>query len=136
MSRKIIPYLFITFLLIVLVFILGVRYGQRVEKTNKTITYLISLTPSPQPTAGPLVSPEFIKQVNKECGVQFLYQKGSFFKIACEKITPAPTATLKKDGQREVMSFTIYNTIKGKNVGVSIEKNLYPLFESTVQFTK
>lgn len=41
-------YLFLFILLLVLFFIMGVRYGQKVEKTNKAINYLLSITPSPR----------------------------------------------------------------------------------------
>lgn len=63
---------FLLFLFIILVFIVGVRYGQRVEKTNKIINYLISLPPTqtPQPTQKPV---EFQTYSNKSCGIQFLY---------------------------------------------------------------
>lgn len=48
------PYLFLLFLLIILVFIIGVRYGQKVEKTNKVmIDYLLSITPTKSPTPTP-----------------------------------------------------------------------------------
>ncbi len=59
-------------LVIVLIFIVGVRYGQKVEKTNKIVNYLISIPPSAtlQPTQ-PKV--EFKKYTNKACGVEFLY---------------------------------------------------------------
>lgn len=40
------PYIFITSLLAVLFFIIGVRYGQNVERSNKKIDYLLSLTPT------------------------------------------------------------------------------------------
>ncbi|MEK7597801.1 MAG: hypothetical protein AAB441_04120 [Patescibacteria group bacterium] len=43
------PYLFLFFLIVILVFILGVRYGQKVEKNNKAVDYLISITPLPTP---------------------------------------------------------------------------------------
>ncbi len=70
--RKKGPYILITILIILLVFVLGVRYGQRVERTNKIINYLISLPPSP--TAEPSQKPvEFQTYSNKVCGIQFLY---------------------------------------------------------------
>lgn len=66
------PAILIISLIIFLVFTLGTRYGQKVEKTNKVIDYLISLPPSPtvQPTQAPV---EFKKYSNKSCGVSFLY---------------------------------------------------------------
>lgn len=47
------PYLFLFFLIVILVFILGVRYGQRVEKNNKIVDYLLSITPYPTYTPYP-----------------------------------------------------------------------------------
>lgn len=49
-------YLFLFFLVIILVFILGVRYGQRVEKNNKMIDYLLKITPTK-----PIPSPSSVK---------------------------------------------------------------------------
>lgn len=43
------PYLFLFFLIVILVFILGVRYGQKVERNNKVVDYLLSITPLPIP---------------------------------------------------------------------------------------
>lgn len=40
----------IVFLLIILIFILGFRAGQKVEKTNKKIDFLLSITPTNKPT--------------------------------------------------------------------------------------
>ncbi len=39
-------YLLLFFLALILVFILGVRYGQKVERTNKVINYVLSITPT------------------------------------------------------------------------------------------
>src|SRR3989344_5766283 len=66
------PIVLIVSLLFLLVFVIGIRYGQKVEKTNKVIDYLISLPPSPtiQPTQVPV---GFKKYTNKSCGVSFLY---------------------------------------------------------------
>ncbi len=64
--------IFLLSLFVVLIFIIGVRYGQKVEKTNKTVNYLISIPPSPtlQPTQVPV---GFKKYTNKMCGIDFLY---------------------------------------------------------------
>ena len=134
MKQSAIPFLFFSFLLIILAFIVGVRYGQRIERANKTISYLVKLSPSPKPIVEVKTQPQFVAYNDKDCGVKFLYQKDSFYKIECDKITPVPTVVSGKDGQREILTFTIYNTIKKKNVNVSVEKNLQPIFESTVQF--
>jgi|GEM_PF-6911831 len=46
-------YVFLFIIITILTFILGVRYGQRVEKANKTIDYLLSIPPSPSPFPTP-----------------------------------------------------------------------------------
>lgn len=69
-KNKLGPYLLIIGLIIILVFIVGVRYGQKVEKTNKIINYLISLPPTkPAPTSIPL---QFSTYSHSGCGIQFL----------------------------------------------------------------
>jgi len=50
---KIKPYLFLFFLVVILVFILGVRYGQRVEKNNKVVDYILKITSYPTYTPYP-----------------------------------------------------------------------------------
>lgn len=52
-------YFFIFFLFIVLIFILGIRYGQRVEKNNKVVDFILSITP--YPTYTPYPTPELTK---------------------------------------------------------------------------
>jgi len=87
--------IFLLILFIVLIFIIGVRYGQRVEKTNKIINYLISLPPSPtlQPTQKPL---EFKTYSIKDCGISFLYPQNLKLKSASEE------ATFKEDDQTKI----------------------------------
>ena len=53
---KIKPYLFLFFLVVILVFILGVRYGQRVERNNKVVDYILKITPYPTYPSSPLPS--------------------------------------------------------------------------------
>lgn len=49
------PTFFILFLILILTFILGFRYGQYVEKSNKKIDYILSITSSPTYTPYPEV---------------------------------------------------------------------------------
>ncbi len=46
----------IVFLLIIVFFILGFRLGQQVEKTNKKIDFLLSITPTKKPSPTPTLS--------------------------------------------------------------------------------
>jgi hypothetical protein len=65
------PALLIVALIVILVFILGVRYGQRVEKTNKNIEALLTLGPTkPQPTQSAV---GYETYDGTACGAQFLY---------------------------------------------------------------
>jgi hypothetical protein len=71
MSKKPLPYIFLALLFAILLFILGVRYGQKVEQVNKTIAYLVKLPPSPTvvPTLPPL---GFSAYTHTGCGISFL----------------------------------------------------------------
>lgn len=71
MTKRPIPYLFLALLCGVLLFIVGVRYGQRVEQVNKTVSYLISIPPTPTslPTSSPL---SFSDYTHSGCKVSFL----------------------------------------------------------------
>jgi hypothetical protein len=65
------PYLLLFILLIVLTFILGFRSGQKTEKTNEAIDYVLSITPTPKP---PTPTPIKYKQSkSKKWGIDFTY---------------------------------------------------------------
>jgi len=79
-------YLFLFFLGLIVVFILGVRYGQQVEKTNKVINYVLSITPTK------ILSPTPFKYATSESKIwkiKFTYP--SFLKI---KEDPTKSAVL------------------------------------------
>lgn len=160
-----------TVLIIILVFILGVRLGQKVEKTNKVIDVMLSIPPSarPNPTSGQL---EFKQHVNLLCGIKFLYP--SDFEV--KKVSSISAVFLKKDQEQieydctsknkleEVLTdeeiasaeinfknarlkgkntnnnttllFQIKNPNNRKNIDIAIQKNLYPLFEKSLEFEK
>ena len=90
---------FLFFLFTILAFIIGVRYGQRVEKANKIIDFRLSLPPSPtsQPTQQPL---EFKTLTHKQCSLQFVYPNF----LNQEKAT-STSAKLTKENQRQ---FEVY----------------------------
>ena len=86
------PYLLLIVLTIVLAFILGVRYGQRVEKTNKTIDYLLTITPTPrQPTPTPAKYKEY---KSKRWGLKFTLPENLAVKE--DATSPAIMFELKK----------------------------------------
>lgn len=49
-------YFLLFVMVLVLIFILGVRYGQNVEKNNKVVDYILSITPYPTYTPYPTIS--------------------------------------------------------------------------------
>lgn len=75
MSRKITPYVFLGLLAIVLFFILGVRYGQQVEKTNEVIDFMATLAPSPKATSIPTATQaplSFSPYKHLGCGIELV----------------------------------------------------------------
>ncbi len=86
-------YIFLTILIGVLLFILGVRYGQNVEKTNKAINYLISLPPTkaPEPTPTPWKIEDY---KSKKWGLHFYFP--SFLQIKEDPTSAAIYIKLKK----------------------------------------
>jgi len=64
------PYFLIGSLVLVIFFIAGLQYGKQVEKANKTITALLSVSPT-QPDRSMKIS--YDRFEHKECGVSFVY---------------------------------------------------------------
>lgn len=83
-------YFFVGFLLFILFFILGVRYGQYVEKQNKVINYLLSITPTKPPTPTPTIS--FTEYKSRRWGLKFIYPKD----LKIEESTKEAVIYLKK----------------------------------------
>ena len=142
------PFILITILIIVLFFILGVRYGQKVEQSNKVINYLLSITPTRIPPTQQLL--EFVTYKNTKCGIEFLYpsslkldrqgtwsaqfsdNKKKVLAFDCvEKKQLLDSLGAEKIASREVV---FKNPINGKNIYVLIKSNFLPLFESSIQY--
>lgn len=149
-------------LVIVLVFIVGVRYGQSVEKTNEKISYFLSITPTQKPTSIPL---EYKTYKHPSCGIQFTYpsvlriketsQSSTFMssetneiEFSCDKsksvlesLAKEPTVDLKFQGKmikaQETnghVAFTLRNPRTGDAVTFLISKGLLSLLEPTLEF--
>ena len=65
------PYVLLISLSLILIFILGVRYGQSVEKTNKKIDFILSITPTRQPTPTPTLG--FQEYKSKKWGIKYTF---------------------------------------------------------------
>lgn len=69
MNRKA-PWILLIALFIILVFIAGVRWGARVEKTNKKVSVLLSIPPTrPAPTEAPI---GVVAYKHAGCGIEVL----------------------------------------------------------------
>jgi len=163
-KKKALPYLFLLFLIAIILFIIGVRYGQRVEQINKTVTYLISLPPSPtsSPTFAPL---SFSLFHHTGCGVSFLIptlvekttessssalfssaEKKLALAVSCEK-TPliqtkdekaATINTLRsfETTTPDATSYRFYNPNNGMVVTTTASKEYLPLLQSSLSIVK
>jgi len=145
MSKKLTPYIFLVILGFVLIYILGFRSGQKVEKTNKDVNFLLSLPPTKPPAPTPLPL-EFKTYKHMGCGVSFLYP--DFFKVEKE----SSTAALLKDKKTvfslncakgsaieptidpKYSSFEKLNSKNNKKIIFIVEKSLLPLFEKSLEF--
>lgn len=160
---KLKSWLFLFVLIIIIVFILGVRYGQKVEQTNKVINYLVSLPPTkPPPTAFPI---NFKTYQNKVCGIRFLIpstiniedqssdsakfnENGEkIFQFNCQKgvkleeeektATPSVTFRNKKVfGKKDNNKavFIINNPANGKKIYINTRLSFFPLLEKSLEF--
>ncbi len=79
MVKKSLPYIFLLLLVLVLIFIGGVKYGQKVEETNKVIKFVLSITPTAKPAKPTPTIPLEFKSA-EYCGMKFLLPSVATFK--------------------------------------------------------
>lgn len=162
MSKKTLPYIFLASLFAILLFILGVRYGQRVEQVNKTINYLVSIPPSPtiQPTGLPVA---FTDYSHKGCSLSFLVpntlekikessvsalfsdsKKQLEIALSCEKIPFIQSKSERvinlnrtirsfETETKDAHSYRFYHPITGKVVTLTISKQYLPLIQKSLE---
>ncbi len=142
MKRKSVAVLFL--LIIIVVFIIGVRYGSHVEQTNKAVNYILSLPPTKPPV--PTLSKEFKTFAHKECGVSFLYPAwiqtikettiSAVFEQKSKKLIVITCRTKSSSDSANIgMSFfQKTNTTTKKTVNFFVDNSLAPLVEKTVEF--
>jgi hypothetical protein len=73
MNKNRIAGIFLSFLLTLLTFIVGVRYGGYIERINKRTAALLSSTPAPRPSPSQTPAPLTFSHLADTCGVSFLY---------------------------------------------------------------
>ncbi|MCL4375070.1 hypothetical protein M1523_04405 [Patescibacteria group bacterium] len=136
-------YLFLVFLLVVLVFILGVRYGQQVERTDRVPTPVTSRAPAPT------IALDTKTYIHQGCGVSFIYpawwhnevtssRSASFafagqtvMSVICDKTNlPAPIGTNPTEWRKKDPKTGLTVTVK-VNDG---QKNWLRLVGATLEF--
>ena len=123
MGKKVRPYILVASLILILIFILGVRYGQTVEKADKKTRFLISIPPTKAvPSEKPL---NFKTFTSPGCALTFLYpstlsveketsvsakltkDRKTVLEFSCQKISP--TEILKGKDKLATPSLTFQN---------------------------
>lgn len=162
MKRKL-PFYFLGALFILLVFMIGLRYGQQVERVNKITSYLISIPPSPTKT--PTLPPfSLIAYHHKNCDVSFSFPnsfhieketsmsanlvegKTTHLTLSCDPKTIIPaqdelkTATDELKLQEKAMKYISLGdntrfvyTKNKKNILFTVSSIYLPLFEKSIE---
>jgi hypothetical protein len=131
------PVILLVLLLMICVFVGGIRYGQKVANTDAVVSYIKThLKPSPTPSPLPLTG--FKTYKNNGCGVQFLYPDSLVVKKDA-----SDEAILEDKGTKKVLSVacpkgvitplvtkvsTAEMTFKNKSLKVFITEDKYLTF--------
>lgn len=148
------PWILLVVLALIIVFVAGTRYGTNVERVNKTIRYIVSLTPPPpSPTPSPTLIPmKYKTYVSKQCAMSFVYP-GEFKKnkessqsaqfVYDDQPQLAFSCEVKKPKFADFEKYTLaasesakVNTVTGKKVYFKMNPALVPLVESSIKFSR
>ena len=111
---KIKSYVFLFVITLILIFILGVRYGQNVEKNNKVVNYLLSITPTPKPPTPTPVKYKGYK--SKKWGLKFTYpadlevkesSKASEILFTLPSVIPSTTTGGSEGSDKQILACPI-----------------------------
>ncbi len=165
MVRKYAPNILLLALILITTFLFGVKYGQKVEKFDKYLQFILSLTPTPKQEQTNNKTYKFKILQWKECGLKFVYpesfeikknsrtleltfQKKSLTKISCFDKKPTNEIKGKKielvfknkkiEGveKNSLLIFDFYSPTTKLYYRFYVEKSLYPLISGSVEFTK
>ncbi len=163
--RKKAPYILLLFLVFLLIFLLGVRYGRKVERYDKYFYFILSLTPSPKKEKQRPPSYSFKFLNFKECKISFVYpedfkveknertlklyqDKNLRTRIDCFEEKPEEKPEGKKVELKfkdkkiqgfEKNGFIFFEYRSEKNnlfYRIKILPELFPLFSGSAQFSK
>jgi len=146
MAKKIGPLVLIICLVTILIFVIGVRYGEKVEKTNKKVDFYLSIAPTKTTPTSPTL--EFKTYQHEGCGISFLYPsflkegkvssfsaklsgQAKFISFNCEKnATAEPTIDPNSQSLEKI------NPKTDKKILFFLSKSLLSLLEKTLEFNK
>lgn len=100
--RNLLPYLFLLVLVIILVFVGGIRYGRNVEQANKAVNYVLSLPPTQPPTTPAPQTVGFYQVESKLCGIKFLLPST----LAKDKVSSLSGIFVEKTSKTASFSFS------------------------------
>lgn len=164
MRSKMLPSMFLVSLFCILLFILGLRYGQHVEQINQTTSFLANISPSPtsSPTAIPLAflpythatcgasllipsqllktqessSSAVFSTVNKKLAIALSCEKKLFIQNNNEKRTLLNTLPAFETMTQDTYSYRIYNAKIGRILTLTTTKEFLPLLQKTFEISK
>ena len=125
-------------LTVVLIFIVGVRYGQHVESTNKQNAYNFKLTTQVTPTTQPNQI-KYITYSHKQCKVEFVIPD------SLKKLKESTVSASFKGDMGENLSFSCdktasgtakFNPYTGRSTYFNVTKDLQKLLDSTLTFLR
>lgn len=67
------PYILLATLIIVVVFLLGLQYGKHIQEIDQSFEYVLSLTPTQQPSPSTTPISSYAVFSNSGCAISFLY---------------------------------------------------------------
>jgi len=132
------PILVLSILTTILVFIVGVRYGQHVESTNKQNAYNFKLATKIVPTA-PRKQVKFVTYSHKQCKVEFVIPD------SLKKLVESSVSASFKGDSGESLSFSCdknatgtaeLNPYTGRKVFFTISNELSPLLKNTLKWLR
>ncbi len=156
------PIILLSILTIFLFFILGMQYGKKVESTNKSVSYTLSLTPAQKPSQALITPISYSEFKNEQCALSFLYPatmtiekqssteallkyNSQSIAVTCSKEIPVDTKKASGEAlldSKKSLTFSSGNIIEyrvrnniNKLIIISVTKELSPLIEETISFT-
>lgn len=132
------PILLLFGLTLALIFIVGVRYGQHVESTNKQNAYNFNLTTKITPTTQ-VKQVKYVTYSHKQCKVEFVIPDN------LKKLKESTVSASFKGDMGENLSFSCdktasgtaqLNPYTGRTIYFNVTKDLQKLLDSTLTFLK